>query len=189
MSRLADRDSAIRASGTSGFTLIEVLVALSVLSIGIVPLFVALRGSVNQVSAAERQHRATLLLQTLLETAAVNAPPVGTLEGRSPEGLYEWRVTTRVWERAGLEGLTAQSETNPAPQAIAAAPGATVSSTLLEVIVSVTWHEPGRRRSLDATRLVPEKASTNGRSLGEDLMHSVLTGNPGGTSSDVVMHE
>ncbi len=189
MPPLSERDSVVRATGASGFTLIEVLVALSVLSIGIVPLFVALRGPVNQLSAAEHQHRATLLLQTLLETSALAPPQACTLEGRSPEGTYEWRLTTRVWDGAGLGGLTADPEAESLLPAARETPDASLSPALLEITASVAWHEPGRRRRIEATALVPEKVDTNRRSLGEDVLHSVLTGNAWDTRGNATMYE
>ncbi len=88
-----------------GFTLMEALVGLLILTIGMTALFSAFSGGVEGLRRSERREIAIAVAQSLMEEAGVTMPLVaGTREGRSPEG-FSWHVEVRA--RAGSDALRA----------------------------------------------------------------------------------
>ncbi len=80
----------------SGFTLMEALVGLLILTIGLTALYSAFSGGVEGLRRSERRELAVEIAQSILEETGVTAALVaGVREGRSPEG-FPWRVEIRA---------------------------------------------------------------------------------------------
>lgn len=76
-----------------GFTLMEALVGLLILTIGLTALFGAFSGSVGGLRRSEARELAIETARSLIDEAGVTNPlTFGTHEGRSAEGL-PWRIT------------------------------------------------------------------------------------------------
>ena len=75
-----------------GFTLIEVLVALTVLAAGIIGIMAALSLCTHKVSESLRLAEVATIAQSQMELAVI--APAGTLEAKAGSaGLYQWEVT------------------------------------------------------------------------------------------------
>jgi type II secretory pathway component PulJ len=83
--------------GSSGFALLEVLLALSLLSIGIVSVLGSLQNSVRVVRDAGQLARAQALADELLAGWRVEPPQTGSLSGRSDDGAIRWRLELDGW--------------------------------------------------------------------------------------------
>jgi len=94
--------------GASGFTFLEVLMALCVVLIALVPLIQLHVTSIRLIDAGSRITRATLLANAkLAEIVAMDAPEIGRSEGRIEEerGLtFHWRSTVTEADLVGLTG-------------------------------------------------------------------------------------
>lgn len=91
------RDRARVAGSSPGFALIDVLLALSLLSVGIVALLGALQNSVRVVRDAEAFTRAEILAEALFAGWRVDVPEIGGLNGRSSDGGITWRLAVKEW--------------------------------------------------------------------------------------------
>lgn len=89
-----------RADGEAGFTLVEVIVALAILSLGIGTLIGMISTSLRQTAAAARTTEAGSLAQSLLARAGTEFP-IGAAEqtGESPSG-YRWTLRTSAFGEA-----------------------------------------------------------------------------------------
>ncbi len=86
----------IEPRNDGGFTLMEALVGLLILTIGLTALFSAFSGGVGGLRRSERREIAIAVARSLMEEAGVTAPLVaGVREGRSPEG-FPWHVEIRA---------------------------------------------------------------------------------------------
>jgi general secretion pathway protein I len=84
-------------SGSRGFTLIEVLVALAVLAIAFGGAFQALSGGIEWLDRDRNSQRAVLLGQSLLGRVEHDIPlRDGENTGRAPGG-FSWRVEMTPW--------------------------------------------------------------------------------------------
>lgn len=89
-SRFAGRRAAPRAAG---FTLVEVIVAFTILAIALVALMQAFSGGLRGLSAVESQALALAHARTKLEEVGVTMPLApGAFEDEFDDG-YRWRVT------------------------------------------------------------------------------------------------
>ncbi|MEN1926163.1 type II secretion system protein XpsI [Luteimonas qiangzhengi] len=134
-----------------GYTLIEVLVAFSVLALALTLLLGTLSGSTRQVRWSADAGRAALHAQSLIAQAGVGELLLpGRREGELDAGLYRWTLEVAPW-------------VDPAqpPQLLEAVSG----PELMALRLRVQWGEGGPAQSLqvDSLRLVqPDPA---GRSL------------------------
>lgn len=164
-------------SRASGFTLIEVLVALSILTVGVVAVFAALSGSMSEISESAGRHRASLLLREILDSSAATVRQAGKAEGHSADGLYRWRIETAVWRCDAGSGLLGTS--NPRLQEGTDARTAFDPCTnLLQVTANVQWQEHGRDRSIKAVELVAPQSLPHG----EDMPASTGSSGPASTA-------
>jgi prepilin-type N-terminal cleavage/methylation domain-containing protein len=78
----------------AGFTLIEILVAVAVLSVGVVAIFTALHVCVLALEQSRYTMRAGALLQEKLETLSENGGEIEPDTGQfsSPDDDFQWRV-------------------------------------------------------------------------------------------------
>jgi general secretion pathway protein I len=87
------RDPISEARREAGFTLVEVIVALAMLSIGLGVLLSAISNSLQRTTTAEQTSMASSLAQSLLEDVGVNvAVTPGEREGLEAGDLH-WRLT------------------------------------------------------------------------------------------------
>ncbi len=118
-----------RTSQDSGFTLLEVVVALAIAALAIVGLFQAASGGLLAVSTAGRVEEAVQRAQSHLAAVGRSA---GLIQGEFTDddgGGYHWRLRARpvaARQVAGPDG-------NPTVPA---------SATLFDVEVAISW--PGR---------------------------------------------
>ncbi|MBS0194273.1 MAG: prepilin-type N-terminal cleavage/methylation domain-containing protein [Proteobacteria bacterium] len=117
----------------SGFTLLEVLIAFSLLAIGIGLLLSILSGGVHAVATASDSTRASLYAEGLLDELGADARlQPGRTQGQFEKGRYRWTLDVRVHPLPP-----------PAPPPGGVAPIATDASTenqLLDVDLVMTWN-------------------------------------------------
>jgi general secretion pathway protein I len=117
-----------------GFTLIEVLLAVAVMSVGLVAVVGSFGSSLDAMGTAVSACHATAALEETIWK--VKADPYGYLKrGEGEVGGYGGAMRWKVEER-------------PLPRGIER------GDPLLHVWVSVAWREEGRRRSIGASTLV-----------------------------------
>ena len=117
----------------SGFALIEVLVALTLLAVGTVGVLSAVLSALDVQRDAALRHRAVLLLQDKVAEVRVAPYGGGTTGGVTDDGLLRWTVVGAPWEAAP-----------EAPRQGRRRRGAPVEVLpVYEVRVDVTW--PGAR--------------------------------------------
>lgn len=126
-----------------GFTLLELLVAFSIMALSLGMLYRASGSSASNVADAEQYQRAIVLAESLL-AATESVSPVG------------WNA---VGESAGFHW---QSRSAPFETPVSRATPAAVP--LHEVQVKVTWGE-GRQREFTLTTLRPQR-----KMLGQDAV-------------------
>lgn len=119
-----------------GFTLIEVLVALAILSLSIGALLKVASTGIDRVRESENEQQASALAQSLLARAGNDIPLAdGDVSGTDSGGL-RWSVHVAPFGGA--------------------ADHAAWSSDAKSVTVTVIWGEAGRHLSLSGLRLLPE---------------------------------
>ena len=115
----------------SGFTLIEIVVALAIMGMALVGLFRAGSGGVLAVDTAERVNEAVERAQSHLAAVdRITAITPGETEGDDGDG-YRWRVRARplgTWQ--------------------VGSPAAAATITLFEVEIAITWKAGGGHRSV-----------------------------------------
>lgn len=81
-----------------GFTLMEALVGLLILTLGLTALYSAFTGGAQGLRRSERREIAIAIAQSLMEETGRTSPlAAGAREGTSPEG-FPWRVEIRARE-------------------------------------------------------------------------------------------
>lgn len=128
-----------RLSQSAGFTLIEVLVALTIALLALDMLYRITSTSLEGGETAERYSRALLIAETALQSVGLGeAPQSGSFE-RRVAGIYDRDIVVRP--RADLLGAG-----NPPPQIYP-----------YEITARVFWHDGARTRSiaLSTIRLGP----------------------------------
>ena len=127
-------------NSTRGFTLIEVLVALAVLSITLVVLLQAFGGGLRAVGTSERYLMATMLARSVLDDIGTETPVVAGEKSDDIADGYRW--TTRI---------------APSPT-IAPVKDEALLQVPYEVQVEISWH--GRPvTTLTTIRLVAQPQS------------------------------
>jgi general secretion pathway protein I len=128
-------------TGEAGFTLIEILVSLAILSVSLATLLGVFSLSLARARQNEDEMGARTLAQALIAQAdAVSNPQMGARGGQAGGG-YSWRL-----------------ELNPYGQGSAIQTGGTA---LAAVTASVSWQESAGTRSLTlhSLRTVPRSAA------------------------------
>lgn len=81
-----------------GFTLLEVMIAASIMAIGIVGALELFSGSMNLAGAADQQSKATVLARALVDEELWR-DILEDNERSGTEGIFSWRVATHPIER------------------------------------------------------------------------------------------
>ncbi len=98
-------------SGERGFTLLEVIVALIILSISMATFLRVFSTGLRAVDVAEHQAIAAMHAESILAEVGVSVPLIeGLRQGDLPRG-YWWRTEVRPYAEAGLSDLTAGTVT------------------------------------------------------------------------------
>ena len=113
-----------------GFTLLEVVVAFTVLAVSLGAIFYAFGTGATNAALSERYTIATLLAESQLAATGVETPLVfGASEGKLTDG-YRWRQTV-----SPIGNSTAE-------------PSKRQTAQLYEVVLEVLWDESGKTRSV-----------------------------------------
>lgn len=75
-----------------GFSLLEVLVAFSILALSLGVLMQIFSGSLRNASSAQEQAQAVALAQSLLTSAGVESPLVAGESSGDVDGRFHWRL-------------------------------------------------------------------------------------------------
>lgn len=120
----------------SGFTLIEVLIALAILGIALPVLLAAFGTTLRRSHDSEAKLEAATIAQSLLAGAGAEAPlQLGTTSGKS-DGRYAYAVTVTPYGEPGLsEDFAVQ---------------------LYQVTAKISWDEGKRSLALATLRLAPK---------------------------------
>ena len=125
--------------GQTGFSLLEILVAFSIMAISLGLLYRVSGGSVRNVSDIHQHRQATWLAESLLASRQVVRAD-GWNESGESNGL-RWQVRSNPYP-TGLNG----------PKAI----------PLHEIQIEITWPLVGRTGRLEAATLLPEQKAPPG---------------------------
>lgn len=122
--------------GIGGFSLLEVLVALSIMALSLGALYQAAGGGVRGVQEADQRTRALMLAQSLLDAHSV--VPAGGVDEAGEEAGFRWRLTAL-----------------PFPTGQEQAPG----WPLYRIEAVVAWGADGRNKEVRLASLLPERSS------------------------------
>lgn len=125
-----------------GYSLLEVIVAFSLLALALGLLLGTLSGATRQVRWSGDAGRAALHAQSLLDTVGVGEVlEPGRSDGEFDDGRYRWSLRVQPW-------------TGPLPSAAPVQPG---GQQLLELALTVQWGDGGPRERIElrSLRLVP----------------------------------
>ncbi|MEE8515756.1 MAG: type II secretion system protein [Alphaproteobacteria bacterium] len=126
-----------RSGFAPGFTLLEVLVAFTVLAVSLGVLFEIFATGLGAARTSENLVRATQLAQSKLATVGVETPlAVGEQSGRFDDD-FAWRVAVRPFADDSTE------------------PERVRTTRAFEVAVTVSWDKGGRSLRLATLRLGP----------------------------------
>lgn len=132
------------ARGQGGFSLLEVLVALTILAMSLGVLYQAAGGSVRNVQTGEQRMRAILLAQSLL-LLHDRIPPGGLSEQGVSRAGFEWSLTAIPYPPVQI---STGSSTEPWP--------------LYRVEAAVFWRDGARPGEFRLASILPERPPKTG---------------------------
>lgn len=121
-----------------GFSLLEVLIAFSIMALSLGVLYQAAGGSVRNLALAERQTHAILLAQSLLDLHQ-GVPPGGLSVDGVASGGFDWTL-------------------DAVPATVSAEDPGDDTWALYRVDIEVAWQDGERRRRYALATLLPELA-------------------------------
>lgn len=133
-----------RARVQGGFSLLEVLVALTILAMSLGVLYQAAGGSVRNVQLVEHRARAVLLAQSLL-LLHDRIPPGGLSEQGVSRAGFDWSLTAVPYPPAPI---STGSSTKPWP--------------LYRVEAAVFWRDGTRPGEFRLASILPERQPLEG---------------------------
>ena len=136
-----------------GFVLIEVLVSMTVFSVGIMAVLTAVLSVLDLQKDSALRYRAGLILQEkLAETVMVpyDGQPV---RGISPDGVFSWTVAGEVWNEAPRTTIKKTKKTKNSRKKTETGTDS-LSDRIIQVVVEVSWQTSEGSRSIHATQLV-----------------------------------
>jgi general secretion pathway protein I len=119
----------------SGFTLIEVLVAFTILGVALLALFDVFSTGIKNVKASEGYTTAATLAESRLATLGVTAPLVDRVETGEFDGRYRWQATVR---RIAVGEPVAEQQPVVDPY---------------QLTVTVSWGRGGEQREVSLTTI------------------------------------
>lgn len=125
-----------------GFSLIEVLVAFSIMAMSVGLLYRALAGTARDVQILDVQLQASVLAQSLLSLKD-SVPPEGWVQ-TGTTGLFKWRVKSTPY--------LISTAVTPGIQALEGSPS---NPRLHEVHVVIEWQERGQLKVWETNTLLP----------------------------------
>jgi len=128
-------------SAASGFSLLETLVALVILSLALGALYQAAAGATRNIRVAEQYTRAVALAESMLSAHSYVVDPNMNLSGEF--GEFSWQVLS--WPAPDPVNAAAAED---APLPVQGAP-------LQYLQVWVRWPGPSKQRELDLLTVVP----------------------------------
>lgn len=160
---MSPRRPAPRPHRVRGYSLIEVIVAFSLLAAGLGLLLGVLSHSVDQIRWSARMGEAVAHADTLLDGIGVGAPIMeGRFEGESPDGRYRWSMQVGEYEPPEGVAIGRSGEREPEP-----GPGSPLASLdetlrLYRIDLDIVWGERERERlaisTLRLNRVPPDGA-------------------------------
>jgi prepilin-type N-terminal cleavage/methylation domain-containing protein len=163
-----------RAS-SKGFTLIEIMIALAILSVGLVSIYTAQGNSLRASGNAERMETAALLARQIMTQKLLDVEKKmqkgvfpadkeeDTGEFDAPFDEYRWEYSARKVEipigggggQQAAEGGGQGAEANQAPESaqnsLAQMVKKKLSDTIREINVRIIWEELGEEQSIRVT--------------------------------------
>lgn len=123
----------------AGFTLIEIIVAFTILALGLTLLLGTLSGASRQLHDAGDAGRAALVAQSLLDEQAGLPRQPGRWAGEAEGGRYRWQLRISPWQPPG-----------PPPAVPREDPAA---ARLLHLQLDLQWGAGGPRQQLHVSSL------------------------------------
>lgn len=117
----------------SGFSLLEVLVAFSILALVLGALLQVFSGGLRNAALAEEYSHATLLAEAMLSRAGKDIPLEAGEYGEETDAGYRWQMRIAPYV---VEGLLSESDLG-----------------LYRIEVTVSWESGNDRRAVSLTRL------------------------------------
>ena len=131
----------VKRRPAKGFSLIEMMVAMVVLSLSLGALYQAVSGATRNVTVAGEYLEATMLAESLLNDFAM--PMEADITEAGSFQSYAWRVTTQPAPVASNVTWLADTDMGPAP------------TPLRQISVVVTWAGGSADRQLELVSVVP----------------------------------
>lgn len=130
-----------------GFTLLEVLLAISIMSIGIVSALQLFSGSMSLAASSAGQTKAMIVARSVMDAALWRATLEETVDAGEYDG-YNWVRSTRFVDRQLLSAEELDEGTFGVE--------ADLPFELMEIVVEVDWESPRgtKRVRLETARLV-----------------------------------
>lgn len=132
-----------------GFTLVEILIAVAVLSVGILGTLSALAFGVNAVKMGDRTSEATNLARQIVEFVRLNASNIGGVdifEDTLPSSLNEADSTRTAMDATPLEGLNFDADLNYTRNIQVTFPN---NPDIAQIRVRVFWDERGNEKFVE----------------------------------------
>ena len=143
-SRITDMKPYRTSRGQGGFSLLEVLVAFSILALSLAVLMQIFSGAMRNAALSEQYSHATLLAQSILSSAGIEEPlQEGGSAGQGENGM-SWRLSISTYEEPVEEG--GEQPRGLGTDRLEAIEG-------YRVRVEVSWEDGGQHRQVELESL------------------------------------